>query len=172
MKSAQYNARSGFTLLEIMFVVGLMSVLSGMVMTTFLFLNRAAGSMTAYRSTHAGARHALMVISDDIRAARTASVSAQDLLLLTRQGDDGPRLVGYRLDGDILRRRDGGADRVLCYGISDLQIGLMTREGKPVSESGRADMVRVTMAFVEARKDKALTNTFSVVTAMRNAGSP
>ena len=172
MKSARHHSISGFTLLEIMFVVVVMTILSSIVMTTFFLLNRAAASMTAYRSTHAGARYAFMVIADDIRAARTASVSAKDSLLLTRQADDGRYLISYSLAGDILRRRNGTANRILCDGVSGMQIDLMTREGKPASETDRVCMVRVTLVFVETIRERVSTNTFSIVTAMRNAGSP
>ena len=172
MRPMRYPSMAGFTLLELVFVVGIMAILSATVLTTFLCLNRAATAVTAHRSAQAGARHALAAISDDVRQARTVSASAQGSDLLTVQKADASSPVRYVLDGGVLTRRNGDSARVLCAGVAGMRVDLMTREGKPASDAGSVALVRTTLDIIEARRGPCSSNTFSLATARRNGGSP
>jgi prepilin-type N-terminal cleavage/methylation domain-containing protein len=170
MKQRQYRESSGFTLLEIMFAVLIMAVLSGIVLTAFTCFHRATAEWTTYATTHAEARRALTLLSADVHEARTIAVSTNGGAILSLHGG-GSLTISYALNGGILRRTYGNQDRVLCNGLHDMQAELMTHDGKPASETDDVGMVRATLTFVTTGKKVAATNTFSVVAATRNASS-
>ncbi|OGV66709.1 MAG: hypothetical protein A2498_03685 [Lentisphaerae bacterium RIFOXYC12_FULL_60_16] len=168
MTSARHFANSGFTLLEVMFVVVVMALLSATVLTTFASLNRAATALTGYRGKHAGARYALAVIANDIREARTVSMSSLPSSPLTVEGLDGQVL--YVLEEGVLSRHTAAPCRRLCAGVTGIQVDLLTRDGAPAADAGSVALIRTTLHLAETGRGQHSTNTFSLVTARRNRG--
>lgn len=170
MTPARHPARSGFTLLEVMFVVGVMALLSATVLATFASLGRTAAEMTGYRGKQAGARHALDVIARDIRQARSVTAGAQASNPLTVKGPEAQVL--YILEDGVLSRHDANPAHRLCIGVTGMRVELLTHQGQPATDAGSVALVRTTLEVVETGRGPRTTSTFSLATAMRNREAP
>jgi prepilin-type N-terminal cleavage/methylation domain-containing protein len=112
MKSSQ----AGFSLLELLIYIAILSVLSLALINVFISVNRGRGQIQARSSVNSVIRFATDKMSQDIRSATSVSVpsttaSASSSLEMTISGVS----VQYCVTSGVLRRQSGA----VCTGASE-----------------------------------------------------
>lgn len=110
------SKEAGFSLLELLIYIAILSVLSVGLVSVFLSVNRGRGNVQARSTVNSAIRFAVDKVSQDIRSASAVGVpattaSASSSLELTISGSS----VGYCVTSGVLRRQAGG----LCGASSE-----------------------------------------------------
>lgn len=103
---------SGFSLLELLIYVTILSVLVVVVSNTFIALSKGNGQSNARSEVNSAIRFATELLRQDLKNASAVSVpiagTPSGTLTLTRAGVT----IVYDISGGILRRKEGTADPV------------------------------------------------------------
>lgn len=117
MSQQQKTLPRGFSLIELIVYIALLSVLSLAVASAFLTFNRGRGQVTARSEVNTNLRFALEKITQDLNAASTVSVPATPGLATTTLSiNTGGVNVVYCVVSGQLRRGEGG----LCSAASEV----------------------------------------------------
>lgn len=108
--STQHNNPAGFTLIELMIVIGIIPILTMMLVMTLTLYPRKYAEIEQDRLMTEQARNALGFIGRDIRSARAVATGAgtyttgeSDTLVLNMGGGGARRIVWTIQDGAIVR---------------------------------------------------------------------
>lgn len=161
------DAKRGFTLIEIMFVVVLGAMISAIVLSAFGYFSRAAVEINGFRSSYASARNTLEFMAVDIRRSAKADIATPATLLLTAPIADRAQEIQYRLNNGKLLRRCDGREQIVCGKIDGMKVEFLGRDGRAAGDSGKPILLRITLAFHKTERSEPIG--FTIVTAMRNA---
>ena len=101
------NFKSGFSLLEILIYVSILSIIVVIVSSTFISLSRGRGQSAARSEVNNAIRFSTELLRQDIKNASVITVpttgSTSSTLTLTRGGV----VIVYDVSGGVLRRQEG-----------------------------------------------------------------
>ena len=163
---------AGFTLTEIMFVVMILGIASGGMVSMFLCMNRVTSDIAVARNANEAARRALTFITRDIREAETVCPLENGGLLLTKQRAGKAARVSYVLEDGTLRRFEGEASRVVCRNLASLAFVVEAPGAESKGGRHRAVRVATSLSTVENVVSTPTTNTFAVLAIARYATEP
>jgi len=94
------NATQGFTLIELVFVVGIMTIISGALLSSFLSLEKSMDVAEAKVLTTDNTRIAMMVMIRELRQANAATYSVDQVTIDGQVTDILSYVVAVDLDGN------------------------------------------------------------------------
>jgi type II secretory pathway pseudopilin PulG len=126
------KARHAWTLVEMMFAVGIFSLCGMALMGTYIFSVKSMASMYSYALLDAYNRQAMDLLTSEIRQAkRVLAYTTNSITIQTANadGNDGPR-VTYSFNGasqKMVRTSTDGTSKALLNNCTLLQFQLFTR---------------------------------------------
>ena len=149
--------RSGHTLVEVMVASFLSFIIIGMIMSTFSFFSRTAGSSNKYNNIHNELRHAINIIEKDVHSSASISTSVggpTELKLITSTGSV---IVRYYLSGEELHKVVSGADYILAEHI------------KSVDFTASGSKVTITLLAEDTNLSAVISDSVQTTIYMRNS---
>jgi prepilin-type N-terminal cleavage/methylation domain-containing protein len=113
------NQQKGFTLVELLVYISLVSIAMMVIMTFFVDVTTSATKITIAKEVQQSARFILQQMTHDIRNAQAVVSVHQSAIELQAQNGD---FLRYETDGGALQRRtNGGAAEILTSNAVALQ---------------------------------------------------
>ena len=147
MRASRQSRRGGFTLMEVILSVVIVSIILGALVSTLMITQRGlAGSTNVARDASRG-RDATDVILLDLSLAMSFSertATAVTFLVPDRDGDGQPETIRYAWSGvvgdPLTRQVNGGTVAVLVDDVDDFSLDYLLRQFSradvPAAESG------------------------------------
>ncbi len=167
--------RRGFTLVEVMIVMGIGVTMLGMASLSTVELYKAFSGAVDYRNIHENARQSLAYLSRDIRAASNlVSFATSDITLNVVNSTGGLSSVRYQLVNNNLQRTATTGSVVLTNLLTDnvtlIAFEPWTNPGSPSSTVADTFEIRVSLTVTNTApfRSVAATDLLQVRALMRN----
>lgn len=147
------NTREGFSLLELLIYISILSILVVIISNTFIALSRGSGQSQARGEVDSSIRFAAELIKQDIKGASAITTpvtgGSGPSLTLTRSIGGTPTTVTYDVVAGVLRRTEGVAAPVnITNSNITVSSPTFTRVENTNSFFGTTDIsVRINMSF-------------------------
>jgi len=178
-RNRQWLSQAGFTLVEILFAMGISAFILAGVMTSYVFTVKGFRSLSNYNEIEADGRRALDWFARDLRAGMAiASCTSNQLIavLPTTVGPDGQvttsNQVSYVYQSGSLNRIHAGTGQttLLAENVTQLTFSLYDVAGNVTTQTSHAASVQIHAVLQKNVQGKNQTTDFlSARLRMRNA---
>ena len=156
-------------MVELMVSAGLAATFSAMAMTSMLNMANAVGKALAYRDVHLNLRHALDIVTREVRASEGAvSQSNPSSVVIDVVSAAGTNRVTYLQSGSRLVRQSGGVSSELATLIQTARFDLYAPDGSAASSPTEANCVQITLMGSRVIRGKRLTDVVQTRVQFRN----
>ncbi len=180
MKHGRSNTgnNSGFTLVEMFITLAIFMIVGAMSFTAFITLSQGASTVTIGSEIHASARHAVDVITRDIRKSSSVLSCSQNRIGLRVPDASSSVDVYYavvnnsidnRSDLIMMTFRDPNWENtVIASGITDMSFAFYKRDGVTTDTFHNAVMVDISLTTEGSLQSETYENTLQTRIVMRN----